>query len=216
MKKIIGISGWKRSGKDTAAEFLIAEHGYKKVSFADPLKVMVAEEYGIPLSWCYDQDKKEAPISSLPVTPKDKFTESIAGLLYNEFKTAKGESLKADSIATGDAFWTPRALCILKGSTNRSVDSQYWVKRAIDKIKNSEHDKFVISDFRYRSEMEQFKEAFNGSSTFTNIRINRFASVDTTDPSERDLDNYEFDFVVENKTTLENLYKTVGGIVAGS
>lgn len=35
---LIGLSGWARSGKDTAAEYLMNERGYTRVAFADPLR----------------------------------------------------------------------------------------------------------------------------------------------------------------------------------
>ena len=39
---IIGICGFKSSGKDTLAEFLIKDYGFKKLSFASALKDIVA------------------------------------------------------------------------------------------------------------------------------------------------------------------------------
>jgi hypothetical protein len=36
----IGIIGKARSGKDTAAQHLVAEHGFMRLAFADPLKAM--------------------------------------------------------------------------------------------------------------------------------------------------------------------------------
>lgn len=35
---LIGIMGRKYSGKDTIANYLVAQHGYQKISFAEPLK----------------------------------------------------------------------------------------------------------------------------------------------------------------------------------
>jgi hypothetical protein len=35
---IIGLSGWARSGKDTVANFLVENHGFTKLSFADPMR----------------------------------------------------------------------------------------------------------------------------------------------------------------------------------
>ena len=35
---VLGISGWARSGKDTAADYLVENHGYMKVSFSTPMK----------------------------------------------------------------------------------------------------------------------------------------------------------------------------------
>jgi hypothetical protein len=36
--RMIGLSGWARSGKDTVANYLVAAHGYTKVSFADQMR----------------------------------------------------------------------------------------------------------------------------------------------------------------------------------
>ena len=42
---IIGICGLIGSGKDTIADFLVKEHNFKKLSFADKLKDSVAEMF---------------------------------------------------------------------------------------------------------------------------------------------------------------------------
>lgn len=38
LKMLIGISGKKQAGKDTAAKFLVQDHGFKAFAFATPLK----------------------------------------------------------------------------------------------------------------------------------------------------------------------------------
>lgn len=38
MSMLIGLSGWARSGKDTAAEYLVEQKGFTRVAFADPLR----------------------------------------------------------------------------------------------------------------------------------------------------------------------------------
>lgn len=35
---MIGLSGYARSGKDTVADFLVSDHGFTKVSFAQPMR----------------------------------------------------------------------------------------------------------------------------------------------------------------------------------
>ncbi len=235
--KVVAISGWKRSGKDTAAEVLIKE-GYKRVGFADPLKDMVAEEYSIPRSYCDDPKFKESPLMHLPVSPKDDFTLNLSTLLFKEFRTADGLPVpeyiidgsgtflgfmpnKGPFVEGGKAvqlYWTPRALCILKGSVNRAVRSDYWVQAAIESIEidssrldDKQQTTFVISDLRYQSEMSQLKEAF-GDNLIT-VRINRFDTCQSTDASERDLDNGRFDVVIDNKGTIEEFLQKVNGLI---
>lgn len=45
---IFGIVGWAGSGKDTAANFLVENHGYRRVSFAKTLKDATASIFGWP------------------------------------------------------------------------------------------------------------------------------------------------------------------------
>ena len=207
--KIIALSGWKGSGKDEVAKYLKQQYFIHRVALADPLKAQVASEFNIPLEWCHDPDYKEKPIVGLPVAPKDKFSEAIVELLKNELKLG---------------YWTPRALCILKGSTCRAVDSDHWLKATIKDIKDEMADPscidlpnvvawangVAITDVRYRSEMEALKKEFPNIAC---IRINRHASINTTDPSERDLDDYSFDYVIENKGTIKQLHKAIDEVM---
>lgn len=220
MGKVVAISGWAKSGKDTSADYLVS-NGYKRVAFADILKEMVAEQYSIPLQSCHNQDLKEKPLEQYPVMPKDAFSLAIAKLLFNEFRTIDGRKATEPYIDPSGAFlgsmydksgggivqlyWTPRALCILEGSIKRSVDSSYWVGRAIQKIDKAtqEGHNVVISDLRYRSETAQLRQALNKN--LTTVRINRFDSTPSTDASENDLNDSKFDVTIENRGTLDDL-----------
>lgn len=228
--KIIALSAWKQSGKDTVADYLIKEHGFIRFGFADVLKDMVAEQYDIPREYCDDVKFKEKALYKYPVAPKDKFSMKITEILQNEFRTLDGYSpefiddkgqltVRINGEEKHDFYWTPRALCILEGSIKRSVNSNYWVQRVVDKIRlaasiNVTGDylgNYVISDLRYRSEVEALKTAFGNHLQV--IRINRHSSINTTDPSERDLDDYNFANVLENKGSLEELYSKVDSLV---
>ena len=46
MPKIVGITGFISSGKDTAADYLCKHHGFKKLSFAGTLKDAVSAVFG--------------------------------------------------------------------------------------------------------------------------------------------------------------------------
>lgn len=215
--KVLAISGWKGSGKDTLAAFLIEVHGATRVSFADPLKDMVAEEYGIDRASLDDPLRKEQPILTLPVDPKDAYSKMISEFLFKEFRTAKGKQVngfiyeKEQFRGTTEQpfqyvqlFWTPRALAILKGSTNRAVRSDYWVARAIQKM-SSANGLVVISDLRYKSELKQLKDVFGDR--MATVRVERFDTSPSSDPSERDLDDASFDYRVNNRGTKEQAFE---------
>lgn len=230
--KVVAISGWKRSGKDTMASYLIEKYGAIRVSFADPLKDMVAEEYGIDRGSLDDPKRKESPIMTMQVDPKDAYADMISEFLIKEFRNKDGlqpdgfcwldggftgtfENIGLDSKPSNGrlydfVFWTPRALAILKGSTNRSVRSDYWVNKAIEKIANT-NGTVVISDLRYKSEVTQLREAF-GDDLLT-IRIDRFDSSPSKDPSERDLDDAKFDYHIDNRGSLEETFVQLKAIM---
>lgn len=46
---IVGFCGYMQSGKDTAADHLVAEYGFEKISFAAPLKEFFAYLFDIPV-----------------------------------------------------------------------------------------------------------------------------------------------------------------------
>lgn len=218
MGSIVAISGWKRSGKDTAAEYLINKYGAKRIAFADPLKEMVCDNYGLTRGLIDNPATKEKPILSLPVCVKDGFSKNNNEFLFGEFRGVGGRIPQDFHIEEGlllgvegrdvfQLYWTPRAICIEEGSTKRSVDPDYWVKRALKNVNDGLH---VISDLRYRNEAYTLKASDHDVIT---IRINRFETSPSMDASERDLDEHSFDYIIENKGSLEEFYKKIDDLV---
>jgi hypothetical protein len=221
-KHLIALSGWKRSGKDASASILL-ERGFERLAFADSLKDMVADQYKIPNAWMYEADKKEAPLLDMPVMPQDAFSTLVANYMVREFRTQSGEvkhffdertnrGTSAEGANPEILYWTPRALCILEGSVKRSVNSSYWVQHALRKA--SGMGNIVLTDMRYRSEVEQIQSwSLINDVLFTSIRINRFANCESVDPSERDLDDAQFDFIINNTGTLDDLANSIYRVV---
>lgn len=200
---IICISAWKGSGKDTVANYLSDKYGVTRLGFADPLKDMVSELFGIKRNAMDLPHLKEQPIMYMPVAAKDGFSETVTTFMQKEFK--KGE------VFDPTKYWTPRALCILVGSCMRSVNPNFWVEKAVAKTEPGKV--YAIADCRYRNEIEAIKAT---GANVISVRINRFETSPSVDPSERDLDDYKFDRVIENKGTLEELYAAVNmAIVEG-
>lgn len=195
MVKLICLSGWKRTGKDTTAEYLVKEYGYEQLSFAKKLKDHVADKYKVDRDLLDSNTQKEMPLTNLPVITTDKFTQVIHNQLGTELKSG---------------YWTPRALCILEGSTARSVYPNFWVRECAEIIMNNPDKKFVVSDMRYRSEADTMRVLVP---QVTTIRIHRYVDIETQDPSERDLDNYSFDYILDNTRAIRDLYDQIDQLI---
>lgn len=217
---LVCISGWKRSGKDTLAGYLIENYAAKQLSFAGPLKDEVAEDYDIPRNSLDDQDKKEQPLLNYPVQPKDAFSAMLADFMIKELRSASGNSAVGWDKTGEDwkgiihgyeqsetMYHTPRSLAILRGSTNRFVETNWWVTKAMVSAQNTfdrNSDKIlVVTDLRYKSEAA---EVLKNHPNALIIRVERFETSPSTDPSERDMDDYDFKHRIDNRTSLDYAY----------
>jgi hypothetical protein len=171
-ESIVLVSGYKGSGKDTFANRLTTEKwGYTRFAFADSLKNMAGESYGLTHEQMYFQDKKESPILSLPVIAKDTFTEILQEELFTHFSTADGTHPTEDGetgylhrdVKTGvyslvrsefaTSTWREKLWFAgrwLSGvPTKQRIDPLYWTPRAIlileGSTKRSVNAKFWVS-----------------------------------------------------------------------
>lgn len=74
MSQLVGLCGYAGAGKDTVADYLVRAHGYKKLSFADPMRAMLGtllDVCGIDRAWLTDRDKKELPVPGLGVSYRE-------------------------------------------------------------------------------------------------------------------------------------------------
>ncbi len=58
-KCLLAFSGYKQSGKDTAANFLMEAYDFKKIAFATPLKITCAATFRFSYEQLYDDKLKE-------------------------------------------------------------------------------------------------------------------------------------------------------------
>ena len=215
---ILALSAFKGSGKDTLADYLVQRHDFVRVAFADPLKDQVAEMFSIPRDTLDDPNFKESPLLNFPVKPQDDYSKMIANFMVKEFRSREGKTSQVFFASSGEGivqdangrpqyetlYWTPRALAILIGSTMRSTDSSHWVKQAIKKI-HEQNKNVVITDLRYKSEINQLKEEF-GDKVVT-VRISRYESSPSSDPSELDLLDFKHDYDLDNKGSREDFFE---------
>lgn len=103
---IIGLSGWARSGKDTVADILVKNHGFTKLSFAQPMRdALYALNPRVNFSE-YDELQRLRDVIDTHSWDNYKDTEygdEIRGLMQR-FGTEVGRSL------FGQDFWVNQAL----------------------------------------------------------------------------------------------------------
>lgn len=100
--KIVLLSGWSGSGKDTVGNSLEHMVNARLIAFADALKEIVANEAGFPLFWAYSQQGKQRRLKN------GKTVRDVLVQRGQEIRAEKGDSgyfarIVAGKIRTMDA-----------------------------------------------------------------------------------------------------------------
>lgn len=131
--EIIGILGFKGSGKDTAAQALIREEGFTKFAFADALKDTLAAMF------CWDRKALEG------VTPESRqWRESV--------DTWWAERLDIP-------HFTPRFAMTHVGTEvlRKHFHDDMWLANIERRIELSNADRVIITDCRFPNEAEMIR-----------------------------------------------------------
>lgn len=209
---IIGIVGFIGSGKDTIADYLTNFHGFRRESFANSLKDAVAQVFG------WDRTMLEGRTKSAR-----EWREHI-------------DIWWADRLDIPDL--TPRWVLQHWGTEilRRGFHNDIWIASLENKLRNSQDD-VVISDCRFPNEIKSIKKA--GGIV---VRVKRgddpewfhTAKIVNAGPQGNNtwkqhvslLDRYkihssetawvgtEFDAVILNDTTIDDLFEKVKGLVS--
>jgi hypothetical protein len=73
MKKLIGIAGKARSGKDTVAKYLWERHAFTRIAFADPLKLAAQQMFGLTDEAAFGDEFKETVMPYWDKSPRQIF-----------------------------------------------------------------------------------------------------------------------------------------------
>lgn len=182
---IIGLSGKKRAGKDTVAETLIAEYGFKRFAFADVMKraMITLDPIVTPL-----------PGNGVTLAAINAATYGLPRL--TDVITVYGWE-RAKEIPE-----VRRLLQVFGTEVGREMFGQdFWVAQTMQRVLR--HDgPVVITDVRFPNELDAVTLAPGGLV----VRINRpgMTHVDTH-PSETALDDISFVETITNDGTLEEL-----------
>lgn len=118
----------------------------------------------------------------------------------NDFNTQEG---KKKIYSTGETY---RDLLINIARECKKKDENIFVKKAIEEIKNSDNVNIVIPDWRYPHEYNYIHRCLSDKFNIITTRVNRNSSFILNDPSETSLDNFDFDFVIDNNENEDLLH----------
>lgn len=186
---MIVLVGKKRVGKDTIADWLVKNHGYRKVALADKLKEVLSNNSNIPLEAFYEGDRESLDYYEQFV--KEVFTKSLIELgLPTEFKIPS----QMYSIRTMMQYFGTEVV--------QNVDKLFWCKQLpVD-------EKAVISDVRFEHELNYFENL-----GCTTIFVERDIIDNDTHSSEAGLCHSDNDHVIVNNGSLECLYSRIEQIL---
>lgn len=184
--KVIGISGAKRSGKNTFASMLSEELNNQGIVTQDDSWAMLL---------------KQSAYESLGFAP------NIEQKLYNEWADAfkQGHSLQiTNSLGEVIHSITGREFLQKFGTEgHRNIfGSDFWVKELWAKYENSDLDVLIITDCRYDNEAESIRER---GGTMVKINNPRADKVNDAHPSEQGISQSLIDIEIDNDSTLEEL-----------
>lgn len=184
---IIGITGRKYNGKDTVADYLVSEHGYTKISLADPLKEICKILFGFTAEQLYG-DLKEIVDPRWNVSPRQ-----VLQFIGTElFRKHIGELLSE----TGENFWVSSAVIKIKSTLDINPNAR-----------------FVIPDIRFLNEIEMLNKAFLTESLNLQFwRVSRPSiafDITSLHDSEKSIDTLNVDEEVLNDSDLDSLYRKI-------
>lgn len=178
LPSLIGLNGRARSGKDTAANFLVKNYGYEKVAWADVLRdcaravnPIIGHQVwwrgGLPVRWAH---------------------------LYDDL----GYEAAKDHPVFGPEF--RRVLLTMGTEMGRNIlGEDTWVNALLNRLDPGK--RYVFADTRFVNEASAVTE--RGGAV---LRILRNGLPQIDHPSETGLDLWEFDAVVINNGTLDDFY----------
>ncbi len=212
-KNLLGVSAKIGCGKDTFFEILQKKtnNAYENKKFAGKLKQIASIITGISIENFEDQDFKKTFLSDeWSYLPKDEIVTDGIGLMFKKM-TVRDFLQKLGTEAMRDGLHTNVWVNALFSDY---VPQQYKIMKDIVKLSAEElvikresyayHPSWCITDMRFANEYDFIK-----SKGGILIRINRPGVPQNDHPSETSLDNFKFDYVIDNNGTIEDFEKKI-------
>jgi hypothetical protein len=200
---ILALSGKKKSGKDTVANFLVKDQGFVKLSLATPLKELLIKVFKIDKDLLHNESKKDVEfdeIINIDYSHLDKIREIITEEWGFPIDYDAREGIEEFH---GKEIKTPRQLMQTVGTDiiRNNVRDDVFIILLLEKIKVTQRP-IVIADVRLRNERETL---LNIGAHLCLVKRDLITEKDEH-ISENDLgDEDEYDIVIENNIDITQL-----------
>lgn len=124
---LYGLTGIKRSGKDTSADYICDKYSFMKLSLADPLKEACRSLFNFTDDQLYG-DKKDVVDEFWGIKPRTAFTYLGTDIFRNEI-----------------------------GKIIPDIDDKFWIKSLESKIIANKDSNIVVADLRFQNEVDMIK-----------------------------------------------------------
>lgn len=216
---IIGILGVAGAGKDTAADFLVRDHGFTKVALADPLKRLARDVFAFTDDQLWGPSAaRNAPDERYPRDHSYAYIDADNDLYECASCGDRIVDWQAEKvIGVGGCFLTPRyALQTLGTEWGRHCYSNVWVEYAL-RVAGQLYNA-VVSDLRFKNEVDAFRKA--GAKLIRIVRpgagLAGSAGRHVSEAEQESIPDSAFDAIIVNDGTLEDLERKMRAFVDAS
>lgn len=200
---IIGLSGGKRVGKDSAADVLCKEYNFDRIAFADPLREICSKVFEIPISTFLNDELKEKLFDEQIVFSKH-FAIKLINTLEDDWKIKITNDINIkiiDQTFDNLIMLHPRQILQTIGSDilRKSVDNDIFLKLMDRKISRFDGN-IVVTDCRLKNEREFLKKK---GAVLCLVKRPSLKLPTDSHSSENDLGNDEdYDVIMNNDGSL--------------
>lgn len=189
---IIGISGKAQSGKDTVCKMIVYTIWY--YNYSQRLQPFSLEHYN-------NTYEKFGDVIDFTCWYKTSFANKLKQCLSNILNVSISK-FEDNEFKKSEVEWlgiTVRELLQKLGTAIRNeVSDDFWVKACLNNLEKD--DDYLITDVRFKSEAKGIKDLEG-----IIVRVNREGAGAGNHISEIDLDDYSFDYVINNDGNMEDL-----------
>lgn len=189
---ILGISGKAGAGKDTVCKMIVYTIWY--YNYSQHLQPFSLEHYN-------NTYEKFGDVIDFTCWYKTSFANKLKQCLSNILNVSISK-FEDNEFKKSEVEWlgiTVRELLQKFGTAIRNeVSDDFWVKACLNNLEKD--DDYLITDVRFKSEAKGIKDLEG-----IIVRVNREGAGAGNHISEIDLDDYSFDYIINNDGNMEDL-----------